>query len=592
MKKIALMVSLSLGTICAANAASYPPAPDVGQLGTVITNPFKNAPLTAVIGLAGNTISDVSVKVHGKGANGIDIEYEVGPKSLLNNDGIPIWGMYASHRNKVTVSFVKDGKKYVEDYTIQTSGISNRYLDSRDNSDLMTVDVKKVSPEFKDSLYFVNSFTYTPDGTNLSWAAQKAPKKKGAQYPAVKTTGAMFFDMAPMNFVIDSQGEYRWWMEQDAIYDGFGIDAEQRGLMMGFNQTDKGSFTFTKGQRWGEFDMMGRFLVDQRLPHGYVDASHEAHYTSIDTVMLRVGKQNYRRDDGVMVNTVRDHIVEVDRLGNVQEVWDLTKILDPMRDDLLTSLDLGAVCLNVDMDSIGKKATAEPDADLGDIPGVGAGRNWAHVNSIWYDKNDDSIILSLRHQATVKIGRDKEVKWILSPNTGWGELSNKVLTPVDARGNKLNCEGARCEGTDFDWSYTQHTSWGNDKGTVTVFDNGDGRFHEQPAMPTMKYSRFVEYKVDPKNMTVQQLWEYGKEQGYDWYSPITSNTEYDARSNTMFSFSGSVFMFERGEPTIGKISEINYDTKEIEVEIDVLSNKDNQPHYRALKIYPDTLFSE
>ena len=38
----------------------------------------------------------------------------------------------------------------------------------------------------------------------------------------------------------------------------------------------------------------------------------------------------------------------------------------------------------------------------------------------------------------------------------------------------------------------------------------------------MKYSRFVEYKIDEKKGTVQQVWEYGKERGYDFYSPITS----------------------------------------------------------------------
>ncbi|MDI8107056.1 SDR family NAD(P)-dependent oxidoreductase, partial [Salmonella enterica subsp. enterica serovar Anatum] len=41
---------------------------------------------------------------------------------------------------------------------------------------------------------------------------------------------------------------------------------------------------------------------------------------------------------------------------------------------------------------------------------------------------------------------------------------------------------------------------------------------KQPAMPSMKYSRGVEYQIDEKNMTVSQMWEYGKERGFDWYS--------------------------------------------------------------------------
>ncbi len=33
-----------------------------------------------------------------------------------------------------------------------------------------------------------------------------------------------------------------------------------------------------------------------------------------------------------------------------------------------------------------------------------------------------------------------------------------------------------------------------------------------------------------------KAWEYGKERGYDFYSPITSIIEYQADRNTMFGF--------------------------------------------------------
>ena len=49
---------------------------------------------------------------------------------------------------------------------------------------------------------------------------------------------------------------------------------------------------------------------------------------------------------------------------------------------------------------------------------------------------------------------------------------------------------------------------------------------EQPPLPDMKYSRAVIYKIDQNKMTVQQIWEYGKERGFEWYSPITSLVEY------------------------------------------------------------------
>ena len=91
--------------------------------------------------------------------------------------------------------------------------------------------------------------------------------------------------------------------------------------------------------------------------------------------------------------------------------------LIPTRNNVLKALDQGAVCLNIDATKAGQTITAEQLAELdktdnfGDIVGAGAGRNWAHVNSVDYDPTDDSIIISSRHQsALIKIGRDKQVK--------------------------------------------------------------------------------------------------------------------------------------------------------------------------------------
>ena len=55
----------------------------------------------------------------------------------------------------------------------------------------------------------------------------------------------------------------------------------------------------------------------------------------------------------------------------------------------------------------------------------------------------------------------------------------------------------------------------------------------QPDDPKEKYSRAVVYKVNHKKMTVEQVWQYGKERGSDWYSPVTSLTEYQADKDTI-----------------------------------------------------------
>ena len=62
---------------------------------------------------------------------------------------------------------------------------------------------------------------------------------------------------------------------------------------------------------------------------------------------------------------------------------------------------------------------------------------------------------------------------------------------------------------------------------------------EQPALPEMKYSRAVIYKIDQVKRTVEQVWEYGKERGHNWYSPVTSLTEYQPDKNSVFVYSAT-----------------------------------------------------
>ncbi len=169
------------------------------------------------------------------------------------------------------------------------------------------------------------------------------------------------------------------------------------------------------------------------------------------------------------------------------------------------------------------------------------------MNSVDYDKADDSIIISSRHQsAVIKIGRDKEVKWILGAPNGWnGKLREKVLTPVDKDGKPIPCRIGKCEG-DFDWTWTQHTGWKVDElsepgvSIVTVFDNGDGRAFKQPENPKKKYSRAVMYRIDEKKGTVEQIWEYGKNRGHALYSAITSSVEYEADKDSLLVYWASI----------------------------------------------------
>lgn len=61
-------------------------------------------------------------------------------------------------------------------------------------------------------------------------------------------------------------------------------------------------------------------------------------------------------------------------------------------------------------------------------------------------------------------------------------------------------------------------------------------------------------------MTVKQVWEYGKDRGFDWYSQITSVVEYQNDTDSMFVYSATARLGKmlqkigKTEPIINEIA--------------------------------------
>ena len=581
--------SLSSGAMAMGGASgAHVTYPTTGKIGAVIMNPYKIAPLTAVIRNGGYVLTDITVRIVPK-KGGQEIKYKVSDAQARTHGGIPVFGLYGGYRNTVEVSYTKTAfgksEKVSESYKIYAQPASLQqagYAGVRDS--FFKVNVKKVDPEFKDRLILVNNMIAAPaDSTRAVWNNPIG--------------GALEWNRYPQNAIIDTTGEIRWYMNPDPIFDF--NDIYKAGIMMGFRQNKDGAFTWGYGQRYVKYDLMGREIWNHRLPDGYNDFSHAMDPMQNGHYLVRVASSDVKRPDGKHVRSVRDVIIEVDENGVVVDEWRLFDILDPYRDVVLKALDQGAVCLNIDASKAGQTMTADQLAaqdkndQFGDIVGSGAGRNWAHVNSVDYDPTDDSIIISSRHQsALIKIGRDKQVKWIMGSPEGWSDkYKDKVLTPVDKDGKPIKCEGSTCEGG-FDWSWTQHTGWRIDSKSdknifyLSVFDNGDARGMEQPPMPDMKYSRAVIYKIDQKKMTVEQVWEYGKERGHEWYSPVTSLTEYMPDKDSVFVYSataGAAFNFKTGAFESAPnpfINEFKWGAKEPSLEIQL----ENTSGYQAMVV--------
>lgn len=191
-------------------------------------------------------------------------------------------------------------------------------------------------------------------------------------------------------------------------------------------------------------------------------------------------------------STVEDYIVEIDR-NTGEIVWEL---------------DLKDVFNDKDGGSINR-----------------SDHDWFHNNTIDYLPEQDLILLSGRHvDAVVAIEKSKkELKWILGDPEGWKNIDKKYFfTPVEGD-------------DDFEWQYAQHESVFVDANNILLFDNGAGRTkvgkEDQAVSGKDVYSRAVQYKVDTDNMTIEQVWEYGKDRGGAWYSVNISGSEYLGNDN-------------------------------------------------------------
>jgi len=556
-----------------------------GQIGHVKMDPYGYAPLTAVITNGGYELSDATVKIIPK-KDGQVIQYKVSNANLKLHGGIPVFGLYADYKNSIEVEYTRlyNGKKeqFKETYSIYAPPYfqTGTGTAGQAGQPFKKVTVKHVDKEFSDRLYLVNNIP------------GKAPGQSSQVVWNNPVGGSLEWNYFSNAFIVDTQGEVRWYINADKLISY--SDVYKTGIMMGFKQNNDGALSWGYGQRYVKYDIMGREVFNRQIPLGYNDFSHSLDNMKNGHFLMRVGSSNTKRPDGKNVRTVRDVIVEVDAEGKVIDDWKLYDILDPYRDVVIKALDQGAVCLNIDASQAGHTLSAEELAkqdtsnNFGDIVGSGAGRNWAHVNSVDHDDNDDSIIISSRHQsAVIKIGRDKQVKWILGAHKGWNKnFQSKLLQPLDSKGNKIVCddEYSKCPGYaddkgGFDWTWTSHTAFIIDSKSnkdivyVSVFDNGDGRGIEQPAIASMKYSRAVIYKIDQKKMTIQQVWEYGKERGIDWFSPVTSLVEYQADKNSVMVYSATAGMqFDMGKgKAIGapkpEIDEFKWDSSTPAVQI-------------------------
>lgn len=340
----------------------------------------------------------------------------------------------------------------------------------------------------------------------------------------------------------DYAGEPRWFTTANISFD---IKRTRNGrLLVGTDRLVAPPYHTTGLYEMG---VIGKIYKEFRIPGGY----HHDQWEMEDGNLLILTQDLPR-------GTVEDMCVMVDRnTGEILKKWD--------HQDVLPQHPTG-----------GSGSQDQHD--------------WFHNNAVWYDKKTNSLCFSGRHQDII-INRDFEtgkLNWILGDPEGWPkDLVDKYFFTPSGDG-------------EFDWQYEQHACMVLPNGDIMCFDNGHWRakVKEKYVPAKNNFSRGVIFRIDTDKMEIQQVWQYGKERGEEFFSTYICNCEYYGQGHYLVHSGGmGVFKGETlnrpGASIAGTPEEKDLQLKSITVEIqdNVVKYEMQLPanYYRAekLKLYDE-----
>ncbi len=284
----------------------------------------------------------------------------------------------------------------------------------------------------------------------------------------------------------DVNGDVRWYLTNYALWK---IDRLENGNLLVSTERLVNSPYYMTGLY--EMNLLGKIITEYKVVGGY----HHDYY-EMENGNLLIASDDFLSGEG----TVEDYIVELDReSGKIVKKFDLKDVLD-MED--------------------GKSENW-------------SSYDWFHNNSVWYDKKTNSITLSGRHQdAVINIDyKSGKLNWIIGDSTNWSkEYQKYFFKPVG--------EG------EFEWQWSQHAAMVTPEGYIFILDNGNNKskIAEEYVSASDSYTRGVMYKIDTKKMTIEQVWEYGKERGSEFYSPYISDVDYLDKDHYIVHSGGIVYV--------------------------------------------------
>ncbi|MCD8028613.1 MAG: aryl-sulfate sulfotransferase [Erysipelotrichaceae bacterium] len=284
-----------------------------------------------------------------------------------------------------------------------------------------------------------------------------------------------------LSSAFDFNGDPRWHMTIPCVFD---LKRLKNGnLIIGSSRLVKMPY-YMSGIY--EMSLVGKIYKEYRVPGGY----HHDEFELPDGNLLSL-------TEDLRTDTVEDMCVMINReTGEIMKTWDYKDYLDP--------------------DKVGKSGSWT-DAD------------WFHNNAVWYDENTNSLTFSGRHiDSMCNIDYDTgKLNWIIGDPEMWPEEYQKYFfTPVG--------DG------EFDWQYEQHANVILPDGDVMCFDNGHFRSKvpEKRILNKDNFSRGVRYRINTDDMTIKQIWQYGKERSQEFYSQYICNVEYYGEGHYMVHSGG------------------------------------------------------
>lgn len=340
------------------------------------------------------------------------------------------------------------------------------------------------------------SYTYTVETDALPEDISKT--EVSVSIPEKMAPGLTFFDCPHIggNFALalDANGDIRWYFSEKEV-NGCVMLAHMKNGNFLVGTGVKIPDAYNNLYAFYELTPTGQFVRSYPL----YGAHHDIRELPNGNLLVMASKEGRESQN--------DYIVELDReTGEFVRDWDFMEII-PM-----TAYD------------------TQP-------PYKGGLSNWMHNNALWYDEESGDMIVSGRHQNMIMRfdPETKEIKWILSATVG--ELNENLrpylLTPI---------------GDDFEYPTSQHAATLAADGDLMCFDNRnfDIQDEEGNLEQDKMYSRAVKYHIDEENMTVEQVWEYGKERGNEIYSSFSSDVDCLGENHYLIDF-GGIYQLDNGD---------------------------------------------